>query len=59
VTHEPLPSPGDIIDAWPPGVPLRERAPIRGWAVLEVTDLHLVLDEAAIPRSSAWRMSER
>lgn len=55
----PLPSPGEVIDAWPPGVPLRERAPVRGWTVLDVTDTSIVLDEAAIPRASAWRLSER
>jgi hypothetical protein len=53
---EPLPKPGDVIDAWPPGVPLRERAPVRGWTVLRLTDEMIVLDEAAIPRRSAWRM---
>jgi hypothetical protein len=55
-TGDVLPSPGDVIDAWPPGVPLRERAPVRGWTVLAITEKHIVLDEAAIPRRSAWRM---
>jgi hypothetical protein len=40
VTHEPLPSPGDVIDAWPwygegdpRSVGIGKVAPIRGWTV--------------------------
>lgn len=71
MTHEPLPHPGDVIDAWPPGVKLRERAPVRGWSVVEILDDAILLvkvdpsgpvvhgEYQTIPRASAWRRSER
>jgi len=62
VTHEPLPHPGDIIDAWPwygegdpRSVGISKVAPIRGWTVVAVTEDEIQLDEGAIPRASAWR----
>jgi hypothetical protein len=57
--NEPLPQPGDEIDAWPDSK-LAERAPYRECKVLEVTDEHIVLEGGAeIPRKSAWRRSEK
>jgi hypothetical protein len=71
VTHEPLPHPGDVIDAWPwygegdpRSVGIGKVAPIRGWTVVMVHDdgiLLVIVDESGeaqsveIPRASAWR----